>query len=682
MSFRKPKASHQPADGCMLGKWVAGAIFSLFATASVLTPLFYLSIKPNEFAVGFLPMRMINADLKHLVVFLSFSLIVAIVLVSLHLGGKAKRLPPKFLFFFFVFLSSILVSTLFSHNPMRAWVSALQWHVVPLFLALSLSQMVWTRRRLVLALGLMLLGGFASCLVALDQHYQWTDWSHRLVRANPMIPAGIIYNHNFAAEYHAPLIPLVLVVFFSIKSLLGRAFCLVALTVVFLPALALSMARGAWVGLIMGSLAAPLLFCISVKVLKSNSKILTLTRKRILFIPLSLLLLAFSLPVYVISSDFWKKGGFGIEKIVSLKEIFVFDEPTDEPEPEVLEQKIPEKSKSDSYSPPVFSQSKEAKELKSIVEVKDSSVNRRFVLWKDAFNESLGSDFLFGKGTDHYELFYHQSAVNADRNWGKTLVRYVHNDYVQILFENGILGLVGWMGMWGFVVVRTLGRSAVLFAENRRRDLAVFLGLLACVLCFLTEAVFEFPSRSPCAMMIGWSAMGILLGLNLGKTEEKEMVILSRKPKLNLLVGATGLVLPFYVFFLSNNLFWANLYHFQGRAAADAKKPERSLHFHRLSISHAPWQHASRKAEGYLLITHEKRYLDAMKSIEDTLSRHPGCLQAHQNRIALLINEFKNLQAAKLAFVDMKRAAPYHPFTLKEEKKIRRLLSSNGNKSS
>ena len=64
-----------------------------------------------------------------------------------------------------------------------------------------------------------------------------------------------------------------------------------------------------------------------------------------------------------------------------------------------------------------------------------------------------------------------------------------------------------------------------------------------------------------------------------------------------------------------------------------------------------------------------------MKSIEETLRVHPGCLQAHQNRIALLINEFKNPNAAKLALLDMKKAAPFHPFTQAEENKLRKLFS-------
>ena len=66
-----------------------------------------------------------------------------------------------------------------------------------------------------------------------------------------------------------------------------------------------------------------------------------------------------------------------------------------------------------------------------------------------------------------------------------------------------------------------------------------------------------------------------------------------------------------------------------------------------------------------------------MKSVEDTLKVHPGCLQAHQNRIALLVNEFKNPQAAKLAFLDMKSAAPFHKFTHAEQRKIKNLFSPN-----
>jgi hypothetical protein len=304
---------------------------------------------------------------------------------------------------------------------------------------------------------------------------------------------------------------------------------------------------------------------------------------------------------------------------------------------------------------------------------------RRLVLWEDAFKECFSDDFLFGKGTDHYELFYHESAELSDKNWGKTLVRFVHNDFIQIFYENGFIGIVGWLGIWGLVCWQGLVACCRFFRTGDLGELAIRIGLLASILCFLIEAFFEFPTRSPCAMFVGWSALGTLLGLNLKseqKTVEKKSFSLLKRPILNLGVGVVGVLLPIYAGFLIKDLFWANVYQFQGRAAGDAKKPQLSLHFHREAISHAPWQHLSRKAEGYLLITSEKRYLDAMKSIEQTIKVHPGCLQAHQNRIALLINEFKNPTAAKIAYMDMKKAAPYHPFTHAEERKLKKIFQN------
>ena len=57
----------------------------------------------------------------------------------------------------------------------------LQWHIIPLLFALCLGQVAWSRKFIIWTIGLLLAGGFASSLITLDQHYQWTDWSHRLV---------------------------------------------------------------------------------------------------------------------------------------------------------------------------------------------------------------------------------------------------------------------------------------------------------------------------------------------------------------------------------------------------------------------------------------------------------------------------------------------------------------------
>ena len=54
-----------------------------------------------------------------------------------------------------------------------------------------------------------------------------------------------------------------------------------------------------------------------------------------------------------------------------------------------------------------------------------------------------------GKGTDHYELHFHESAELSDKTTGGTLVSFVHNDFLQTLYENGILGLIGFSEEYG-----------------------------------------------------------------------------------------------------------------------------------------------------------------------------------------------------------------------------------------
>ena len=520
-------------------------------------------------------------------------------------------------------------------------------------------------------LSLLIMGGVLSCLVTLDQHYRWTDWSHQLVRLGY---AGIIYNHNFAAEYHAPLIPLALGLAFYVRSWWAKLLGLASILAIFLPAVSLSMARGAWVGHMGGVIGVSLGLLLFLRFHPVRSEAVKGVRGKSWLVPLSFTIIGLALPAFLYTSDFWKKDGKGWERLdFGEEETFqVLDPQTNLPEKNLTEKQ------------PILAQTAEAQELKSIINPSKSGGSmRRLVLWEDAIKECFSDDFLFGKGTDHYELFYHESAELSDKNWGSTLVRFVHNDFIQTFYENGLIGIVGWLGIWGLVCWQAMVSCCRFFRAGNIGELGIRIGLIACILCFLTEAFFEFPTRSPCAMFIGWSALGLLLGLNLESVEiieEKKSFSLSKRPLLNLAIGVVGVVLPIYTGFLIKDLFWANVYHFQGRAAADANKPQLSMHFHRESISHAPWEHLSRKAEGYLLITAEKRYLDAMKSIEDTLRVHPGCLQAHQNRIALLINEFKNPNAAKIAYLDMKKAAPFHPFTHAEEKKLNDLFKNLSSK--
>ena len=606
---------------------------------AILPPLFHLHLAQDEWVDGFIPIRIVNADLKFVLVLGLGSALVGIAFVSLHLGKKLLAIPRSLLVFLGLFLLGVIVSCLFAHNEMRAWVSSIRWHFLPVLLALSLAHISWKTHRLGIFIGALLLGGLLSSLVVMDQHYLWTDWSQHLPRQNKSVPAGIIYNHNFAAEYHAPLLPLCLGALLFFRNLPMRILLGASLTFVFLPALSLSLARGAWVGMISGCVLSTLCF-LFLLFLKRKSMVPAVLRSSGMLAS-AFLALSLALPLFLYTSSYWKKS----------------EPSTTVPSP--------------SISP---STPKEAKEFESIIPTAEGGgSNRRLVLWQDAFNACLSKDFLFGKGTDHYELHFHESSELSDKTTGGTLVRHAHNDFIQAFYENGIVGLIGFLGIWGFVLWRGLLSSLACAKKRDLHGLGLRLGLLAACLTFLGEAFFEFPARSPCAVVVAWSALGILLGLVLrepGDPDSSAPPTFSPGPRLNLFLGAMGILIVPAGFLLAKDLFWANVYHYQGRIAGDYREKDKSLKYHRLSIAHAPWEHHSRKKECYYLLTHKKQFPEALEALNATLAVHPGCLVAHQNKIRVLLREFGNRKEAKLAYFEMQKAAPFHPFTRKQRKKF------------
>ena len=608
--------------------------FALSACLFILPPLFFLELKNNQWVEGFIPIRMVNAELKSCVIIITASLLVGIVWIRAHLARQFHSLDKRVYFWVGIFLISICISTLLAHNIERAFVYSFIWHLLPMLFAFSLFQIDWTIDKLNGFMMTLLLGGLISCLVVMDQHYQWTDWSHQLPRTGY---GGLIYNRNFAAEYHSPLLPLALCLAFVTKSKAQKGMLLGSLVFIFMPALSLSLARGAWVGLIAGCFLTGFIFISMIFLRKKDLK--KENRKSALWISCSFILLSMALPVFLSTSVLWKKKS-----------------------PSTRNTEIQNQS------------STESQELKSITNMKDASINRRIVLWKDALEAVLSKDFLFGKGTDHYELHFHESALRSDRTTGSTLVRFVHNDFIQILYENGIIGLIGFLGIWIIGLWKGIKKAIDYAVDGDSKRLALTIGLLASCMVFLIESFFEFPTRSPCALIVGWTSLGLLLVLGHQKPlHDSSQLRKPINPKLNLVIGALAVgIIPFGCT-LAKDLFWANIYHFQGRITGDYGQKDKSLKFHRKSIEYAPWEHHSRKFECFYLLTHKKQFPEALEAINKTLDVHPGCLVAHQNKIAISINEFKDFNMAKAAYRDMKKAAPYHPFTLQELQKIEQI---------
>ena len=575
-------------------------------------------------------MRVLNGELKYVSFLFIVSPLIGLFWVFVHFRRRLLALDRGMLTCLVLFLGGVLLSTVTAHNIDRAWVATLKWHLLPFLLAFALAHLHWNRYRTFAFLGVSLGVACVSSYLALDQHYGFTQWAGGLPRHSG-VSAGLLFNQNMAAEYHVLFLPIALGLLFYTRSLALRIILLLLISFLLLPALTLSLARGAWVGLLVGGIV----------VVASAGTLLFLRRNRLgeFFRPCLLRVVAFlgltlALLLYIYTTPYWKKS----------------DE-----------------------SGQVVAPQQEAKELASIIPSDDGGGSqRRFRLWQDALAASFDSPFLLGFGTDHYELFFHQSAKLSDNPPGK-LVRYVHNDYIQTLYENGLLTLLGFLGFWGLVLWRGLRSALGCALEGDAAGFAFRLGLLFAAMAFLVTMFFEFPSRMPASVVTGWSVFGLLLAFSLKTSPEASSPAISLGPKFAFSLGAFGLFLIPYGILLAKDLFCADLYHQQGLMVVRAKRSDRidkSLRFHRKSIAHAPWQHRSRKWECFLLLQHLKRYPEALESADQTLAVNPGCLSAHRYRIGVLYKYLRRRPDALAAFQELEKAAPYHPVLDRERKKF------------
>ena len=417
----------------------------------LITPLYYLSLPakgnwkeqtppllesiareifsfPLQNMEGFIPVRTVNAEYK-LVVFLALaSVVTGIVFCALHLKKRILRIPRPLLLFGGLFLGSVFLSSVFAHNFQR----------VGLFPSLAPGS-----RSLCSFLGSRSLDKKKDRIFPrqpADRRNRFVSRRHgstlSMDGVEPRTPENRTRWIDLQQEF---LPPNTMLRYFLLHSDLSftyrsngfRIALGLGLVLVFLPALTLSLARGAWVGL-MGGCAMTLasLWGAWLAWRKKNPENRIQPKS---FIPLgALLALGLALPLYIQTSNHWNKDSWIFSSEKKMRGI---------------------------SSPPTNSNavSKETAELKSVTNVSgDGNIQRRFVLWQDALLACLSSDLLLGKGTDHYELHFHESAELSDKTTGGTLVRFVHNDFVQTLYENGLLGLIGFGGIWGWTLWRGL----------------------------------------------------------------------------------------------------------------------------------------------------------------------------------------------------------------------------------
>ena len=208
----------------------------------------------------------------------------------------------------------------------------------------------------------------------------------------------------------------------------------------------------------------------------------------------------------------------------------------------------------------------------------DPSINTRFLIWNTTF-DMIKDKPILGSGIGSFKmnyLFYQAEFLKNNSYYLKYSgnAKEAHNEYLQLLAEVGILGLVSFLIIFYFFYKKIL---FILFYENiSTQEKSILLGLLLGITVFLIHCLFTFPLHVPALGMTFFGIMGLSVAyigtINIKKRDEQKENALNTK-KNNVFRNRNILLLSIILlsiidFCLLNSLvfrpYYAELLYFQG----------------------------------------------------------------------------------------------------------------------
>ena len=136
------------------------------------------------------------------------------------------------------------------------------------------------------------------------------------------------------------------------------------------------------------------------------------------------------------------------------------------------------------------------------------SASERFALYQVALQAISTSSPWLGSG---YLAFYYfvEAATPAVRSYTSTPFYFVHNDYLQVLLELGVPGLVALLAL----VVLPLGKVWRSLGQTGPEDRPVIVAIVAATTAMAAHAVVDFPFYVPVCLLPYGIALGLLESL-------------------------------------------------------------------------------------------------------------------------------------------------------------------------
>lgn len=609
--------------------WIAWLVI-----AGTAIPLAYLELEAGKWAEGSTGYIAVNENLKFVAWLWTAIPGIAMLGLMLSAGSKCWHLPVGVWKPCLLFVLAALVSTTYSIDHGRGWLTMLEVFLLPVLVMMAIASRKWTDRGVLIVFAGWLPACILVSLVGLAQfqdHWQsdsgpiqsFLQWARNFPRYGQL--GSIFYSQNLAAEYVVIVLPFFIALMGAVfikwkrNGITAGVLIVLAATICF-QFLIISKGRAAWVGLVGGCILGYILFWLACRQCKDVTKAKAFSTW--MACGVGALLLSFFL--LLLLSPKWATG--------------LGDDPPGPNAP--------------------LQDDRFVEEFRSILE-KDS--NGRIGIWKDTVALANSETFFMGLGPGQFRIHFPKYIDGSHPLFVKSVTekvyrqtRRAHNDYLQMWAELGFTGVFAYFWLVGRVVwgaFRSL-KHGITTGDNRY-TLCV-MGLATSFAIYSTTMFFDFPARMPATLSLGWIVMGLLISMEPREQGPQELPA-SWRPFLAVVVASFCLL----SIQTGKRLLVGDFYRIQGIHAYDRGETDVALKWTQKALQYLPWDEDS----WFLLYHLHRKNMDMEKALEvvqSHLEKNPWYYPSMRNEMDCLEQLGKFPEARKSAR-RLLVTFPHHP---------------------
>jgi len=276
------------------------------------------------------------------------------------------------------------------------------------------------------------------------------------------------------------------------------------------------------------------------------------------------------------------------------------------------------------------------KKFLSIADLKDPATRHRFVMWHTAI-DIIKEHPLLGTGIGTFKKIYpkYQSKYLRTKKYGmfEGLSRFVHNDYLEVTADTGILGLGAFL--WLIVTLCWTGFKRLKRLNQSKYSPNLLIIVLSSLIAVLIHSFFHYSFYLPATSMLFWLWLGLL------NTYDSKYDTKVDKTKRNIrpskIRQATVVVIAIFLLVWVTKPFIASLYFDKAGQYSMSGDYDAAIIMYKESMKFNPHDENGHNNLGNVY-RNIGLYREAKKEYETALKINPYLVEAHNNLGILYVN--------------------------------------------